>query len=474
MLRLNAVRRSAIVGCGLLLASCASSPFDDARFENIQRHSARRAADGLSYGVATGGADAAIAEINAESSLRDCLVYAAANSPELRSAFYRWQAELERLPQVTALPDPRVSYGYFLNEIETRVGPQQHRFGVSQMFPWFGELNLRGDVAAAAARAQFERIEGVRLELFQRVKRAYNELYHLRLAIDLTRQNLELLQRFEEIARARYRVAAGGHPDIIRTQVELGRLEDRLREFQQRRDPLAARLNAALNRPPDAEAPWPDQLPGSEVDLDEEALIALLREHNPELVAMAQEIEQQRHAAELAKKDFYPDLTFSLDYVVTGEAIDSSINESGDDAIVAGVGFNVPIWREKYEAGVRESVNRRLAVAARRADAENRLVADLELALFHYDDARRRVALFRDTLLPKANESLEASLAGYQTGTVPFTDLLDAERVLLELQLSAVRAETDAANALAEIESLAATDVSTRPATDDPEVPDES
>ena len=76
------------------------------------------------------------AEITESSSLSVCLQYSLKNNAQIEAAFYRWNAALENVPQVTTLPDPRLTYGYFLNEVETRVGPQQHRVSVGQMFPW--------------------------------------------------------------------------------------------------------------------------------------------------------------------------------------------------------------------------------------------------------------------------------------------------------------------------------------------------
>ena len=148
-----------------------------------------------------------------------------------------------------------------------------------------------------------------------------------------------------------------------------------------------------------------------------------------------------------------------LDYIATGEAMNRSIDESGDDPIIIGVSINVPLWREKYDAGVRQALKQRLATAATRAETENRLLADLTLAIFEYNDARRRLELYRDSLLPKARQSLDASISAYQNASAGFLDLLDAERVLLEMQLASRRAQTDAANAISKIEMLTGGDV---------------
>jgi outer membrane protein TolC len=241
-------------------------------------------------------------------------------------------------------------------------------------------------------------------------------------------------------------------------QVELGKLEDRLRELTDRRRPLAAQLNAALNRPADAPTPWPAELAPPPEPYEIEPLVAALRQRNPDLAALQRQLEQHRVATELARKDAWPDIMLKLDYIVTGQAQDASMPDSGKDPIIAGVSVNLPIWRDRYEASVRESIKRRLATASARADLENQLIAGLEMAVFDHADAARKVELYRDSLLPKARESLEASIIGYQNATVGFLDLLDAERVLLALELAKRRACTDAANAAATIHMLAGGD----------------
>ena len=77
---------------------------------------------------------------NAQQVLDRYLVEAAKNNPGLKGKFNEYMAALEKVPQAGALPDPQIAFGYFIQPVETRVGPQQARFFVVQMFPWFGTL----------------------------------------------------------------------------------------------------------------------------------------------------------------------------------------------------------------------------------------------------------------------------------------------------------------------------------------------
>ena len=104
--------------------------------------------------------------INAQDNLNEYLVLAAKNNPELKSKFNQYLASLERVPQVKALPDPQLAFGYFIQPVETRVGPQQIKFSASQMFPWFGLLKAKENEFIQLVKANFEAFEESKSKLF--------------------------------------------------------------------------------------------------------------------------------------------------------------------------------------------------------------------------------------------------------------------------------------------------------------------
>ena len=186
--------------------------------------------------------------IDEHSGLSEYLVYAALNNPGLEAAFNEWKAELERIPQVHSLPDPRFTYKYFIEEVETRVGPQQQAFQLAQTFPWLGKLKLRGDMAQESANAARQRYEAEKLRLFYRINKIYAEYYFLGKAIEVTKANLNLVIHMEQVATAKYKTGETSNADVIRAQVELGKLNDQLQQLLALQAPLVADLNAAMNR----------------------------------------------------------------------------------------------------------------------------------------------------------------------------------------------------------------------------------
>lgn len=403
--------------------------------------------------VSSGIGRPSIAPISESPELEDYLKYAALNNPGLEAAFNRWKAALERSPQVTSLPDPKLSYAYFIERVETRVGPQRHRVGLAQTFPCFGKLKLRGDLALAEARAQYEEFSASKLRLFYTVKDAYYELYYLARALDITKENMELIRRLEQVARSQYRVGGAQHADVIRAQVELGKLEDQLRTLRDLRQPITARLNAALGRPANADVPWPTQAPPEAIDATDQQILAWMREANPELRALDAEIVKQQNAIQLARRNSFPDVTLGVDYIDTGSAR-TRTSDSGKDPVAAMVSVNLPIWHRKYRAAEREARARKRAARGQREDRTNTLTAQVKLTLFKFRDAERKIGLYRDTLVPKAEGSLRATETAYRGGGMDFLNLIDAERMLLNFRLAYERALADHAQRLAEIEML--------------------
>lgn len=393
-------------------------------------------------------------DLDENASLQDYIRYAALNNAGLEAAFNRWRAALEKIPQARSLPDPKFSYGYFIQEVETRVGPQRQKFELSQMFPWFGKLSLRGDVASEAANAARQKYEAAKLKLFYRVKKVYYEYYYLARAIAITKENMKLLSDLESVARMKYKAGAAPYAAVIKAQVELGRLQDRLKTLQDLRNPIVAKLNAALNRASDAPLPWPKPFQEEKMDVSEDQLIAWLQENNPELKALEFMTAKEKIGIDLARKNYYPDIMLGVGMVDTDDAIMPDAEDSGKDPVVAMIGINLPIWYGKYRAAEKAARARHLAALKRKADKENNLLADLQIALFNFRDAHRKIDLYGDTLIPKAKQSLEVTQQGFESGKVDFLNLIDAERLLLEFQLSYERALANHAQRLAELEML--------------------
>ncbi len=387
--------------------------------------------------------------------LEDYLRYASLNNAELKAKFHQWKAAVEEVPQAKSLPDPKFTYGYFIEEVETRVGPQRQKFEIMQNFPWFGVIEARGDRAAAKAKAAHKKYEAKKLELFEQVKYAFYEYAYLAKAIEITKQNLELITHFEEVARSRYTTALTSHPDIIRAQIELAVLEDRLESLKELRPAITAKLNSILNRQVSSDLPWPKSPEYRQVTIDFSQLYAMIIQNNPDLQAMGHEIEAARNAEKLAKKKSFPNFGIGVGYIDTTHARASGVNDSGKDPIIAMLSLTLPIWADNYKAAQRQARAQLYQKTHEKTQMENTLAAKAQQLLYEFEDTDRKIELYRDVIIPKAEEMLVASETAYQAGTIDFLSLIDAQRVLLKYELFYERRLAENAQKLAKIEMLA-------------------
>ncbi len=400
-----------------------------------------------------------VSDPNVPQTLPEYLKYAALHNAGLKAAFEEWKAALEEIPQAGALPDPRFTYGYFLEEIETRVGPQRQRVSLTQAFPWFGTIEAREDAAAAGAKAAKQRFEAAKLQLFYQVKDAFHEYLYLRRAIEIARENLELVRHFEEVARAKYIAATAQHPDIIRAQMQLAVLEDKVKELEELQAPIVARLNAVLNPVRPIELPWPVGRQMDTPDIDREELLAILVRENPRLQAKDFELLDAQSRIELAKKKFYPDLGVGVDWIDTDDAMTSGVPDSGKDPVILMFTMNLPVWRKSYQGAQQQARARARRTQFERKDLENNLLAQAAGVLYAFEDSGRKIALYEDRLVPQAEELVGASETAYTAGTIDFLSLIDAQQTLLRHQLLLERARATRQQRLAELEMLAGIDL---------------
>ncbi len=448
MIRSSRVVIIFLTGMCALSSGCATLRSDGAldRYKELEKVS-------FSYEEHSEMTDTA-PSLTEESSLSDYLAYAALHNPELEAAFNRWKAALEKIPQVQTLPDPRFTYAYYIENVETKVGPQRHKLDISQTFPWFGKLDLLGDVALEEANIQKQNYEMLKIKLFYRVKEVYYEFYYLSRSISVTEENMKLLSYFEIVAQTKYTTGKAPQADVLKAQVELGKLEERLLSLRDLKEPVTAKLNAALNRPTNATLPWPSSINDNDIKLTDDEIIKLIVENNPDLKGLEFKIEKITKSRELAKKQFYPNIMFGISYVETGPSSMPGTKDSGKDPVMTMLSINLPIWRDKYRAAVNEADIKRKSAVKERENRENMIIADLKTSLYYYRDAGRKKELFRDSLIPKAKQALNVTQTAFEAGKKDFLSLIDIQRTLLEFELSYERALTNRAKFRAQVEML--------------------
>ena len=205
------------------------------------------------------------------------------------------------MSQVTALPDPVVTFNQALRSVETRVGPQRNSYMISQAFPWFGKLDLQGQVARQSATARYHLYTARQRDVIAEVKQAYYHLAYVDQAVRISEEERSLLEHYEALAETRYATGQGLQQAVIKMQAEITKVMNRLEMLALQRATLAARLNTLRDRPPEGALPPVAPLSLPEVTLDLAELYTLGDLNRDELQAATALIEGAERSIERAK-----------------------------------------------------------------------------------------------------------------------------------------------------------------------------
>jgi outer membrane protein, heavy metal efflux system len=381
--------------------------------------------------------------------------YGLEHNSSLKAAFDRWRSSTERVAQVEALPDPIFSFFQFVEELQTRTGPQKRRYGLSQALPWFGKLGLSGDVALQDAEVLWQVVLQRRLEIETEIRTAYHEYGYLGELIRITKENLDLLKQMEPVVQRGIQ-AGRGQEDLLRLQVEIGKLENGLLSLQRRRPMISARLALAVHWRGEELLPMPPLTePEAEAaDMDRKGLLGRVEQRNPRLQALREKVLRERKASDLARLAGAPDVVIGVEYMETGPAINANTPGSGDDPYGFRISVNLPIQRSKYSAAERQA---NFALSASRSSLRElslRLRSEVENEIYLLDDATRQIRLHKETLLPRSRQTLNVTRTSYSAGRASLLDLIDSERALLAFETSYWRACRDTRQARARLDLL--------------------
>jgi cobalt-zinc-cadmium efflux system outer membrane protein len=358
-------------------------------------------------------------------------------NPSLEAARQAWRAAAARPAQEEALEDPTISYGIAPLSIGSRDVDFGQELRVEQALPYPGLRALRRARAEAEAEAVLSDYRTALLELAATAALLFEDYRLVDRAIAINQEHLQLLRDVQEVAAARYAAGLASQQDPIQAEVEGTELLQRGVELAGEREELAARINALLHRRPGLPLPSPAAgavEPGPDLaspEALEEAAIAA----RPEVAGRLAERRARRSGVDLARRERRPEF-----------AVMGSFNSMWTDAEhrwMVGAVVSLPLWRGRLDAAEAEA-QARLAQAESDFDhLETEIRADVRARFARLAEARRRIELFKDRLLPAVRDSIQAARAAFETGQSSFLTVIDAERGLRRAELGYEQAVAD-------------------------------
>lgn len=387
--------------------------------------------------------------------VKDLVTIAVERNPAIRAAQETAQAKKSLVKPAETLPDPSIvvqSMGDPLPGKLQRGDPSSARtIGVEQEIPFPGKLGLKGKIASIEAQVEELNRTQTQRQVIAELKQAYYDLFVIRKSMEIVRKDKNLLQNFVEIAQTKYQVGQGIQQDVLKAQVEISKLIDRLVVLDQRRIVAEAQINALLDRPPDTMLGKPADITKAELKYSLEELGQLAQVNSTAMQIQEREIDRRQKSVELAHKEFYPDFSAGFTYY------DRDANPSMYGWMLKA---KVPLYFWRKQAPELDSAKQSLASArSMRQSTSTTVSSQIKQFYILATTSDRLVKLYSLVVVPQASLALESATASYQVGNTDFLTLIDSLTALLEYEVKYYESLGDFEKALAQLEPLVGADL---------------
>jgi len=395
---------------------------------------------------------ASAAESRAALSLAEAVKEATEKNPEIVSLRERVQSLTARAKQAPYLEDPEIVFqagGVPLSNPTSLRRSDTNMIGIRQKVPFFGKLGLKEKIANQETKVVEQELRAKEREIISRVKMAYADLFMADKSIEILREQLEIIRSVIRATEARYQVGRVTQQDVFKALLEQSEIMNQLIVAEEERRAAEVKVNVVMNRPPQTSIQVPTDLTVADTTLSFSALEELALANRPELKGAQEDIERTEKMYELADRNRkFPDFMVGWDYW-------RMPTDMTKDRYAAMVNITIPfspwtIGRRNYE--VEETLAEIRAAKANRDATRNMTLREVGEAQAKLQATRRSLELFREGILSQAELSFRASMAAYQTGSVEFIALLEAQRALREARMGYFKSLTGVLQNLADLE----------------------
>jgi cobalt-zinc-cadmium efflux system outer membrane protein len=376
------------------------------------------------------------------------------NNPDLKATEDNVDVLSEKPSQEESLENPRLGLGVLNLPVNTYSFDQepmtQKQISLQQRIPFPGKLPLKGAIARKDVDIAKEGVAEKRNNLILQVKTIYWNLLLIDKTVAVTKENRDLLRDFVKTAETRYSVGTGIQQDVLKAQVELSKMLDRLILQEEIKENLFARLNSLLYRPPEErlkDIAWQDldALKLTPFPYTVEELEKMAEENRPELASAKQRVERSRLGELLAKKNYYPDFDVAVSY---GQRNDRP------DFVSGSVMITIPLWyKTKEDRKLAEERARTRQVEDKYTSLKNDIFFRLRDAVLEISKYKDQLDLYQNGLIPQGRAALESAMAGYGVNKVDFITLVNNQITLYNYRIEYYKALTGFENTISDIEA---------------------
>src|SRR5213082_2818894 len=394
-------------------------------------------------------------------SLGDVTAVALANNPSIKEALRKWNAAKARITQAAAWEDPRVSGE---SRVHRYVDVPPNAFmdqsaSIEQAIPITGKNLVRARGANAEAISAYEELRRQQLDVIAATRAAFFRLANAHAQIEINQKNITSMRQIADISRTKFEAGTHSAADVLVAETEASKVLESERDLERQLSEQEAQLNALMNR--DAFAPLgaPREVTPKMPEVSPTKLRPLLLAHRPEIKLAEAKIDIEKSNLQLAQRAWIPDPSLTVKAQRYNDAA-QAVSE-----LDAGVSFTVPwVNFRKYGATVREA-QENLGAAEEALDrSQNDALRLLRDQLQKVETAHHHLELFRDKIIPQAQQAYEANRLNYESGKASFLDWITSQRNLRDLEAMGRQHLTDYQVAVAELEAILGAQVYPLPA----------
>src|SRR5690606_12140436 len=383
-------------------------------------------------------------------SLEDYLQLALQNNPGIKAAHLKYEAALAQAPQVAGLPDPTLSASAFGTAMTTDMGEERARFELMQMFPWFGTLKMRKEVADLQAQGQYLAYVANRAQLALEVKTAYAKLYEVEKRMEFQKENLRILDTYYDLAMSKFRSGVSPMVNVVRVEIAQDAARTQLELLEQNIQRLQSTFNLLLNREIHQQVVIQDTL---YLNLTKPLDSMPNFEAHPSIEQLDKLQNSYETRKKVVQKEGLPSFGLVVGYIVNAKSAMGMHDMNRKDSIMPMFAISLPIFRKKYDAAKNQADLMGQSIALEMKQQANEFQDEFQRKQYELNDSRQLLELYQRQI-ESSERARSLLVSAFSSNTGDFEEILRINQDILLFKLQGLEALRAGYIAQAKIEYL--------------------